>query len=232
MLTYYPYWDISYLVAILFTLGSVVWIINSFMIYLPFRWPWSEIHGQVLYGGGITAFVGATIFEVGGVLMMLEAVNSNRQGCFGMALEKFYEAHFSRREEEGVAVETKIVPCEGACSHHHRNTKTLVSTSGSRQNTMATDAGSTASTKKIWVWWLSASDLENHYLRELGFLACLILLVSATVFYVSGVTALPGIFNNMSHTEIAVFYWTPQTIGGIGFVISGLMFTIETQKHW
>jgi hypothetical protein len=26
-------------------------------------------------------------------------------------------------------------------------------------------------------------------------------------------------------------FWIPQVIGGIGFVISGALFTIETQKH-
>ena len=30
----YPYWDVSWLVATMFTLGSVVWVINAFFAYL------------------------------------------------------------------------------------------------------------------------------------------------------------------------------------------------------
>ena len=32
MLTYYPYWDISWLVAVIFTLGSAIWCINAFFV--------------------------------------------------------------------------------------------------------------------------------------------------------------------------------------------------------
>jgi hypothetical protein len=36
----------------------------------------------------------------------------------------------------------------------------------------------------------------------------------------------------MSFRETIAFYWVPQLIGGVGFVISGWMFMVETQKHW
>jgi hypothetical protein len=39
--------------------------------------------GEVGKAGGITAFIGATIFEVGSVLLMFEAVNENRSGVLG-----------------------------------------------------------------------------------------------------------------------------------------------------
>ena len=79
----YPYWDVSWLVATTFTLGSVVWVINAFFAYLPLAQPSTSFTDEVLVGGGITAFVGATIFEIGSVLLMIEAVNENRAGCFG-----------------------------------------------------------------------------------------------------------------------------------------------------
>lgn len=79
----YPYWDVSWLVATTFTLGSVVWVINAFFAYLPLAQPSTSFKDEVLVGGGITAFVGATIFEIGSVLLMIEAVNENRAGCFG-----------------------------------------------------------------------------------------------------------------------------------------------------
>lgn len=120
MSTQYPYWDVSYLVAILFTLGSAVWIINAFFAYLPLAQPQTKFGTEILYGGGITAFIGATIFEIGSVLLMFEAVNENRTGCFGWALEKLVE-----RDGENA---TKVIvrPDKNTCSHHHTNKRNLV----------------------------------------------------------------------------------------------------------
>jgi len=60
------------------SIGCVVWVINGFFVWYPLAAPWSEFSGETDVGGGWTAFVGATIFEVGSVLLMLEAVNENR----------------------------------------------------------------------------------------------------------------------------------------------------------
>lgn len=84
MARHYPYWDISWLVATIFTLGSAVWVINAFFAYLPLAQPSTLFGNEVLVGGGVSAFIGATIFEIGSVLLMIEAVNENKAGCFGM----------------------------------------------------------------------------------------------------------------------------------------------------
>lgn len=120
MVTQYPYWNISYLVAITFTLGSVVWVVNAFFAWLPLVRPSTKFHNEVLYGGGITAFIGATIFEIGSVLLMFEAVNENRAGCFGWALEKVWEG--GGRE----AGRVRIRADQDGCSHHHTNKHNLV----------------------------------------------------------------------------------------------------------
>jgi hypothetical protein len=91
MFSTYPYWDVSYLVAVIFTLGSVVWCINAFFVWLPLQNPSTEFPGEIADAGGITAFIGATIFEIGSVLLMIEAVNENRADCFGWALEEVLE---------------------------------------------------------------------------------------------------------------------------------------------
>ena len=80
----YPYWDVSWLVATIFTLGSITWVINAFFAYLPLAQPSTLFGNEILVGGGISAFVGASIFEIGSVLLMIEAVNENQAGCFGM----------------------------------------------------------------------------------------------------------------------------------------------------
>lgn len=121
MATQYPYWDVSWLVATIFTLGSVIWVVNSFFAYLPLAQPSTEFNNEVLYAGGITAFLGATVFEIGSVLLMLEAVNENRSGCFGWAFEGLME---SKEGQEGGT--TRVRPDQGSCSHHHMNRRNLV----------------------------------------------------------------------------------------------------------
>jgi hypothetical protein len=59
--------------------GSAVWVINGCFVWLPLAAPWTEFPTEYDIGGGVTAFIGATIFEIGSVLLMLEAVNENRK---------------------------------------------------------------------------------------------------------------------------------------------------------
>ena len=120
MCTQFPYWNISYLVATIFTLGSVIWVMNAFFVYLPLAQPQTEFNTEILYGGGITAFIGATVFEIGSVLLMIEAVNENRAGCFGWALERLVEG------EKGGKEKIKLRPDLGACAHHHTNKRNFV----------------------------------------------------------------------------------------------------------
>ncbi|KAH7088209.1 hypothetical protein FB567DRAFT_333451 [Paraphoma chrysanthemicola] len=224
MLTYYPVWDVSFDVAYVFTIGSVIWVINAFFVWLPLVRPGSEFKNEELYGGGITAFIGATVFEFGSFLLMAEAVNENRTGCFGWALER----SLSHDKENGPVT---VKPEQGSCTHHHSNKRNLVGKGGN--NAEGTDAKSTTPTDtRSWVWWPSKEDLRTHYLHSLGFLASLSQLIGATIFWISGLTALPGIYDRMSRPITIAFYWTPQVLGGLGFIISGTLFMVETQTKW
>ena len=219
MFTQYPYWDISYLVAIFFTLGSVVWCINGFFAFLPLARPDSEFPTEILYGGGITAFIGATIFEMGSVLLMLEAVNDNRAGCFGWALEQVLEGGRMR-----------LRPDKEGCNHHHTNKKNFV---GKGNVTSSAVADSSADSKEehlshspsggdqAWQWFPSLHEIRTHYLHDIGFLACLAQLFGASVFWISGFTALPGVNNKLSQGLLDGIFWTPQIVGGTGFIVSG-----------
>jgi hypothetical protein len=224
MLTYYPIWDISFDVAYIFTIGSVIWVINAFFVWLPVVRPETEFKNEELYGGGITAFIGATVFEMGSVLLMLEAVNENRTGCFGWGVE---HAISDGKEEDGDS-DTVLRPSRSHCTHHHTNKRNLVGSAAS--TTKSNDKDST----KSWVWWPSTHDLKTHYLRSLGFLASLSQLLGASIFWIAGLTALPGIYNHLTPSRplLIVFYWLPQIIGGLGFIISGTLFMLETQSKW
>ena len=114
MWTSYPYWDVSYLVATTFTWGSVVWVINAFFVFLPLVQPKTEFKNEILVGGGVSAFIGATVFEIGSVLLMVEAVNENRSGCFGWALTRVLSGG-----EDGHRF--RVRPDKDRCTHHHTN---------------------------------------------------------------------------------------------------------------
>lgn len=236
MLSYYPVWDVSYLVAIIFTWGSVVWCLNAFFVFLPLLRPASTFHDEQLSAGGITAFVGATIFEVGSLLLMAEAINEERSGCFGWAVEMLITDR-----EKGAAA--NVVPDNAGCKHHHSNKHNFLGKGVARASTSKTAADaspagtaqqdpSTRPDGKSWIWFPTWHDLRTHYLHELGFLACLAQLLGATIFWISGFTALPGIYNAMSPGLIDGIYWTPQVVGGCGFVVSGTLFMLETQRKW
>ncbi|KAK8172236.1 LOW QUALITY PROTEIN: hypothetical protein BKA80DRAFT_287979 [Phyllosticta citrichinensis] len=202
-------WDISYLVALIFTAGSVIWVINGFFVLLPLIMPSSEFHNEILSG-------------VGSILLMLEAVNENRTGCFGWALSTVLDQHALDAEKSIHTVQ--LTPKRSTCEHHHANSRNL--------DQHGASTNSEPENEKHWCWFPSCTQLRTHYAYELGFWACLIQLVAATIFWIAGFAALPGEYNHMSDGVIDGVYWTPQVVGGLGFVASGFLFMLETQTHW
>lgn len=57
-------------------------------------------------------------------------------------------------------------------------------------------------------------------------------LTGTSIFWVGGLTALPGINNILSTSALYGVYWFPLLLGGVLFFICGWLFMIETQKHW
>ncbi|RAL64462.1 hypothetical protein DID88_001938 [Monilinia fructigena] len=224
----FPYYDISYLIAIIFTFGSLIWCINAFFVWLPLESPSSEFPGEISDAGGITAFIGATVFELGSILLMLEAVNEDQTDCFGWAIEEVWEEE-ARRWRKGVRKD------RARCRHHHRNHRNLVGKSLEHRSDVeeAKPLSSTTSSTHTWQWLPSLSSLSAQYIHSLGFLACSTQLFGATIFWISGFTALPPIYIHLTSTRAQnSAYWLPQVIGGTGFIISGLLFMLETQSAW
>ncbi|KAJ5583904.1 hypothetical protein N7450_006568 [Penicillium hetheringtonii] len=186
--------------------------------------PDTEFADESLTGGGVTALIGATIFEIGSVLLLLEAVNENQTGCFGWALKeelKRADSHTSRD-----VVVTRVKPTMEKCQHHQATKKNLLDIWPKRSHELRLHLLS------HFRWLPSWAEIKSHYIHELGFLASLVQFIAATIFWIAGFTALPGINNYLSQGLADGVYWTPQIVGGIGFVISGLLFALETQKAW
>ncbi|PTB42370.1 uncharacterized protein TrAFT101_008537 [Trichoderma asperellum] len=226
--THYPIWDISWLVAFIFTWGSVVWVINAFFVWLPVVAPSTEFDGEITDGGGITAFIGAIIFfEFGSILLIFEAINANNSGCFGWAVEQLVDS------ESNGSPKLRVVAARRHCHHHHQNRRNFVGKASSATLAEARPDSDSVDGKRQWQWFPSWHDLRTHYLHELGFLAGCAQLFGATVFGVSGFTALPGINNHLTpQWRLNAAYWIPQVVGGSGFIVSSSLYMLETQQKW
>lgn len=55
---------------------------------------------------------------------------------------------------------------------------------------------------------------------EIGFVASTTQFVGATIFWISTITGIPGVINMDNTGLVDGIYWTPQVIGGSGFMIA------------
>ncbi|KAF9527398.1 hypothetical protein CPB83DRAFT_934328 [Crepidotus variabilis] len=81
-----------------------------------------------------------------------------------------------------------------------------------------------------WVWF----SLDRKYFREIGFLAAFFQFWAATIFWISGFTAIPTIQATLAEHPAALngAFWSPQVVGGSGFIISATFIMLETQEKW
>ncbi|KAI0764700.1 hypothetical protein C8Q74DRAFT_1205533 [Fomes fomentarius] len=185
-------WDISFWVAVVFVLGSTIWVVNGFILFLPLENVGSDEPSAAAW----SAFVGGTLFEVGSYLMYVEALNTGHEELFGLALWNVV----GEAASEDPLIDPRKDDSEGEKRPHRFR-------------------------------WIGFGPW-----RELGFLACFIQIWAATIFWVSTITGLPNVIQGLPQdppTAITdVFYWSPQVIGGTGFVISSLLLMVEVQKRW
>jgi hypothetical protein len=236
MCTIFAWWDVSWWIAVLFSVGSAIFVISAFFYWLPLVAPSTEFPGEASIAGGVCAFIGATLFQIGAILLIVEACNENQSGCFGWALEQAIHhphSHADLPEENGSSPKPTS-PSSSAeqgkpgstalqtCAHHHPHGVHKRST----LHLQHPDAG------RKWEWWPTMRELKDHYLREIGFLASSILAIGATIFYISGIMALPGIYNNLSLGVAYGVYWLAYLVGGVLFVISSGLYILETQPNW
>lgn len=124
------------------------------------------------------------------------------------------------------------------------------------QETAVDVSSITGNADRGWVWFPTWHELRSHYLREIGFLACLsqfigyvgiVFIVSvpcltwlmllhrrkrATIFWIAGFTGMPNVIAKGDQPLLDGVFWTPQVVGGAGFIVSGFLFMLETQKVW
>ena len=220
MVTYFPYWDISFLNAILYVVGSLVWLLDAFMAVVPL---YKNVHPKFPAQSPWIAFLGTNIFLIANVLLTLETINELQKQCFGWNPGPGKPGD----EEKG---NTTIGSTK--CHHSHANKGNLIGTGGGGQEMNEKETTNYSSGNRTWRWIPSYSELRNHYIHELGFIACLIQLSSTVIFYFAAVIRLPLIYNTLSTNLAYILIWTPKGAGSVGFTVSGWLFMVETQKTW
>ncbi|WVW81228.1 hypothetical protein I302_103219 [Kwoniella bestiolae CBS 10118] len=212
--------DISFWLAISFTLGSMVWVVNGYLVWFPIIRPALDTEPYSKTAAA-TAFMGGSIFEIGAYLGVVEVLDRGREINFGTALGKLLNHRRSVPRKTGLKLD-EIKSHIGTIS---------TSTSTSDEGGAGDDGQDWLSDKKGFVWW------GKPMWHDLGYLAAIVQFFAATIFWVSTLTGLPGVIPGFadgggSQAIIDIFFWTPQVVGGTGFIISSLIIMIEVQKKW
>lgn len=227
MCTIFAWWDVSWWIGVLFSFGSIIFILSACFYWIPLEAPQTEFPGESLVGGGVTSFIGATLFQIGAILLIVEAVNENQTGCFGWALEQAlsHDHDTSSNDEKTVGIHHGKHTLVHRCTHHHAD-HSLTFTNKNPDN-----LEHPASNRK-WRWWPTWHELHTHYWYEIGFQASFQLAIGATIFYVSGIMALPGIVNKLSDAALYGSFWLTYLVGGVFFIVSSAFYILETQPNW
>ncbi|OTA36873.1 hypothetical protein BTJ68_03765 [Hortaea werneckii EXF-2000] len=175
-----------------------------------------------------------------GFLLIVEATNEKQTECFGWAVENELfgggqeeeQSRLPRRpgqgrssdievKSDGAQSKQRLRPNPEQCSHHHQVGFRTAAAGVPRP-----------SGQRRWQWLPSWNELRHHYIFEIGFLASFTLAIGTFIFWVSGLLALPGIYNHLSQGVLQGIYWLTYLVGGVLFVISSLLYMLETQEKW
>ncbi|WVQ82815.1 hypothetical protein IAT38_004947 [Cryptococcus sp. DSM 104549] len=247
--------DVTFWIAVLFTFGSAVWVVNGYLVWFPILRPQLDTNNYT-YTASATAFIGGTIFEIGSYLMVVEALDRGREINFGTALGQLL--HHRRHTPRHITLSPSEISASRSRSRSvsqppptqtgsSRSSSPTVRDPPSRCQPMQLAKNNNPSTEgkgggghdlvqmpagaEGFVWW------GKPMWHDMGYLAAIIQLCAATIFWVSTITGLPGVIPGFADGEgstaiIDVFFWTPQVLGGTGFIISALILMVEVQTRW
>lgn len=166
--------NISWWVAFLFTLGSLVWLVNGTLCMWPLAC--SALQSSM---SAWTAFAGGFIFLFGGYAALLEVFNRPTH----IAIDVHPESASSHPVYHAVSYKDPM-----------------------RLIWLRFEPG-------VWSWWMNMIQMAG----------ALTFLISCA----AGVVAL-----DHPHMPMFTWYWMPQIVGSLCFVIASIMAMLEVQNKW
>lgn len=226
-------WDfknISWQVAVWFTLGSICWIVNG----QYFMWPKQgdaslEVNVHIT---GYSALVGGLLFWIGAYLAILEAINQRSGDAVLHQLkarhlleklkeeprdiQRFVHRHLLKKAGVGVAAldpeESRVGAYEVKCSEDDSES--------------STDSSSIVMPLRSRWRWIGID------MSTLGWWAAAIQFGGATCFTVAVISGTPGVLKGDQWQLQVALIWSMQIVGSIGFIVSSLLLMLEEQAKW
>ncbi|KAK7185241.1 hypothetical protein PSPO01_08758 [Paraphaeosphaeria sporulosa] len=246
MVSTFPYWDMAFWSGFAYAVGSAMFIIDGAFAFGPLASPnkhWPK--GEDKYGGPILFFLGAVIcYQTGAVMAYLEAIND---GCFaGVAMKRFWVE--GSEEDKKKLLDAKLHTFFGHIipHHHHHDTDDAhandiveaqihpIQPAPSRRQAVDHGPADQESFNEYmsWRWWPTWHALSTYHVRELGYIACSIQLLGATLYGVTGIVVLPGVLSSLAWWQKIAAFWVPQVVASVCFLTAAIMFTLESQDVW
>ncbi|CAN9163782.1 unnamed protein product [Alternaria sp. RS040] len=230
-----PWWDVSWWIGIVFSIGSMCSITAGLLQWLSIAYPDASFGADPSIISGVISFIRGMLFLLGGMLLVVEAVNANQSDCFGWALKGALNSdgenvdRASADEEKGTN-SSDFQPDLRNCTHIHnpdRMKHRIMHT-----KTFRVEARPKSGPEQTWKWWPTWQDIRIHYRREIGFNANFILFVGTAIYWVTNLLALPGIYDTLPQGALYGLYYPSFLLGAICFFIASMLYIFEVQRQW
>lgn len=182
----------------MFTGGSVIWVVNGFIVWMPFVTNLSSSPKAA----GWTAFAGSTVFVFGSILLVIEAWNRDETVLFGSALKHSF-VELANSLENGIH------------NNHNHNRARMGSSNHQEKPPLS---GKNPTSPKDWIWF----SLDPKFFHEIGFVAGFVQFCAATIFWISGFASIEQLNSALMKVTAHLdgVFWLPQVVGGVGFIVS------------
>ncbi|KAG9045327.1 hypothetical protein FS837_006490 [Tulasnella sp. UAMH 9824] len=185
---------------------------------------------HILLCEAATAFVGGTLFFFGAYLSYVESLNPAAHAHFGWEVE---QETMRLVEPRSVSGKTSL-----GRGRRHFGRHVVVGRGDAEKGRKESGEQKPASPPPPPKWKWVGADWSSF-----GYVANVIQLYGATIFWVSVLCGIPGILpdagsgpsDGLPAKNVGLWeglYWVPQILGSFGFIISGAMFSLEVQRKW
>ena len=180
---------------------------------------------NVVNGIGYSGLIGGLLFWIGAYLAVLEALNTNNNLNFGLAMEQLVHNHHrhqihgdDRHGDKHLYLQRKFAK--------EKDTKMILHYDRipSTGELMAKCEEEDPKSAVAWRWW--------GYSPSIGFWAAVLQFIGATFFAIAVISGTPGVIGGSQWQLQQALIWTGQTVGSVFFVISSWIMMVEEQNTW